>query len=208
MTNVVVSISVALSTDVWRIKAPVPLAPSASMIPAYLRAAWPVCVAVTKDRVATGFDRFDMVLLARPYADNTPPFDDLNWNQGPARVCLSRYRFGWPWGSLYFDFIGVQGAMSKQETRALVGELSTRAGLREGVPLKWWPGSNGPLPVAVLPLGSAANSAVFALVWFVAVAGPPKLRRWHRRRRGRCVACGYPIGPLPVCSECGRPVIL
>ncbi len=29
---------------------------------------------------------------------------------------------------------------------------------------------------------------------------------WSRVRSGRCVACGYPLGISPVCSECGRAV--
>ncbi len=34
--------------------------------------------------------------------------------------------------------------------------------------------------------------------------GPFALRRFIRRKRGLCPACGYPTGESAVCSECGK----
>jgi hypothetical protein len=45
-------------------------------------------------------------------------------------------------------------------------------------------------------------TAAAALVWFVPLLARRLVRRW----RHRCIACGYPIGTSPVCTECGREV--
>lgn len=50
--------------------------------------------------------------------------------------------------------------------------------------------------------GFVINTLVFA----AAVAMPFLLRAVVRKLRGRCIACGYPIGESPVCTECGSRV--
>lgn len=54
-----------------------------------------------------------------------------------------------------------------------------------------------------------ANAIVYAILMAIPYV------YWHsrvniiayvRRRRGACAACGYPVGPSPVCSECGRSI--
>jgi hypothetical protein len=81
----------------------------------------------------------------------------------------------------------------------------------------WWdwndPSLNGPesdpAPSLLLPglvlnpliLGGAAW-IVFVLPWLALLIG----RRWSRHRRRRCMACGYPVGRSPVCTECGGAV--
>ena len=44
-----------------------------------------------------------------------------------------------------------------------------------------------------------------ALLWLLLLAGPRALRRHIRRKRGRCVKCGYDLhGELDAgCPECG-----
>lgn len=49
------------------------------------------------------------------------------------------------------------------------------------------------------------NTVVFAAIVWCAIGGPIRLRRGLRDRRGLCRRCAYPVGPAPVCTECGAP---
>lgn len=63
----------------------------------------------------------------------------------------------------------------------------------DGVPTKpQWP-------------GFLANTLIYAGAIAVGVWGPKALVRAHRRRRDRCVECGY-LHPAPRCPECGAAV--
>jgi hypothetical protein len=53
-----------------------------------------------------------------------------------------------------------------------------------------------------LIVGGAAW-VVLVVPWFLGII----ITRWSRRRRGRCMACGYPIGTSSVCTECGSQVV-
>lgn len=59
------------------------------------------------------------------------------------------------------------------------------------------------LPIAPL-VGLLLNAPLYALLAFGAWQGLLAARRARRRRRGLCVACGYPTGSAGVCPECGR----
>ncbi len=66
----------------------------------------------------------------------------------------------------------------------------------------------GAPPQLVLPLapvwpGVALDTVVFAAAAWLLVFGPFALRRRVRRRRRRCVNCGYDAGALEQCPECG-----
>lgn len=52
--------------------------------------------------------------------------------------------------------------------------------------------------------GMLINWLFYALVIIVVVRGPAALRRFYRRRRHRCLMCGYPVGEASRCSECGQ----
>lgn len=93
--------------------------------------------------------------------------------------------------------------------------LKSRTLLGPGLP---WPYGDG-LRVAsgaakqgsfVLPLrpvwpGFAVNAAFYAGMCWVLLAAPGVVRRWRRRRRGACAACGYDLAGLEACPECGAP---
>lgn len=60
------------------------------------------------------------------------------------------------------------------------------------------------IPLEPIWVGFAANTALYAAILFAIVLIPRWCRRLIRRRRGLCIACGYPRGPSAACSECGR----
>lgn len=62
------------------------------------------------------------------------------------------------------------------------------------------------MPLTPILSGAMVNTAVYGGAWWVVLFVPGVVRRWRRRRRGRCVACGYDrrgIGVEAVCPECG-----
>ena len=60
------------------------------------------------------------------------------------------------------------------------------------------------LPVRPIWPGCAVNTLYYAAVLWLLICGPFVVRRFVRRRRRLCAACGYPIGESGVCSECGK----
>ncbi len=66
------------------------------------------------------------------------------------------------------------------------------------------------LPVIPRPLGFALNTLLYGGVVLLVVLALGRLWRWivglRCSRRGRCAACGYEIGDLVVCPECGAAV--
>lgn len=60
-------------------------------------------------------------------------------------------------------------------------------------------------PVDPLWAGFIVNCLFYTAVVWAALSGPLLIKRWLRRRRGLCPACGYPVGASPVCTECGLP---
>ncbi len=60
------------------------------------------------------------------------------------------------------------------------------------------------LPLRPIWPGFAINTVFYAGVLWLLIPGPFAMRRFIRRRRGLCPACGYPAGESAVCSECGK----
>ncbi len=97
--------------------------------------------------------------------------------------------------------------------------------IRDGVRFNgwdgWWPPSWGPaswhefgwdtlVPIRPLWLGFMINTVFYGvgfwLLWFGLFRGPGMIRRGVRRRRGRCVKCGYDLrgnAAGSACPECG-----
>jgi hypothetical protein len=71
------------------------------------------------------------------------------------------------------------------------------------------PPSDGTLPLLPIPLGFAANTALFSAAWWVLLLGHRDVRRVIRRRRNLCEHCAYSresLAPATPCPECGAPV--
>jgi hypothetical protein len=61
------------------------------------------------------------------------------------------------------------------------------------------------VPLRLIWLGAAVNSALYGWMFFAVWAFPGIVRRLQRRRRGRCSACGYDLRATRSgrCPECG-----
>ncbi len=72
------------------------------------------------------------------------------------------------------------------------------------IPL-WWSSNDVLVPLRPLLLAFAVNSLFYAIVSASVLASIVALRRVIRRRRGRCIKCGYDLrgAEHEVCPECG-----
>ena len=60
------------------------------------------------------------------------------------------------------------------------------------------------IPLYPVPLGLAADTALYGTGWFLLFAGLAALRQWRRRVRGLCPRCAYDLGAdQQGCPECG-----
>jgi hypothetical protein len=115
----------------------------------------------------------------------------------------SGFAAGWPMLSL-----AAWSEAASSDSRRL-RESEEPASLRHWdlpAPLKpdtWSPYSPRMYPCRPIPLGFAVNTVFYAAVLWLLLGGPFILRRWVRRRAGRCEKCGYPGGTSPTCTECG-----
>lgn len=131
---------------------------------------------------------------------------DADWVHSEEATLIDQrgLRVGWPCRAL-------KGVLTRQSGWGEATVEATRVG-DGGVP---WPKTDSPdyewyaidfLPCRPLILGFTANTALYATALVLLIRGPGAMRRWHRRRSGCCVECGYSsIGNLTgVCSECGK----
>lgn len=94
------------------------------------------------------------------------------------------------------------------EWRGTSVQIAYRGGLDTGFKRRIPVGTDTKLTLPLNPvwLGFTANSAIYATILLVLLTIPRALRRSHRRRRNRCINCGYDLGgatPPATCPECG-----
>jgi hypothetical protein len=129
------------------------------------------------------------------YSTGPPPM--FTPEPGPVR----KWRFveaGWPFTALWGWSMSESGLPDARDEASGIIEVPMLRSLH---------GQTDQTDLPYLPVwsGLAANTAVFALVWWCLVSGPPLLRRKWRRRRGHCPACGYDLRASAgkPCPECG-----
>ncbi len=111
--------------------------------------------------------------------------------------------FGWPWRLA--NFTATHGfAPNGTETKTIRGGIGIWH--PHNAEFKTSRGYGVTLPYRPIWPGLLANTAIFAAPWALLFIGIPLLRRVTRRRRGRCVRCGYDLRGMPSgapCPECG-----
>lgn len=126
----------------------------------------------------------------------------LSLNGGPQRT-VAHYRTGFPF--LALAWFGEGSDVPEQDTTGVarawwmgidVG-LAARAG---GVPRS---GIEPRLPIRPAWPGFALNTLVYGGGAFGVITSAGAIRRRRRRRYVVCVQCGYDVGGLAVCPECG-----
>ncbi len=109
---------------------------------------------------------------------------EVGWPMRCARV-------GW-WERV--DRMNLTHEMGVSDGWSLVDQTAPRGLLGRGI-----------IPYSPLAAGFLANTAFNALILWLLILGPLALRRLVRRRRGRCIKCGYDLrGDFESgCPECG-----
>jgi hypothetical protein len=66
-------------------------------------------------------------------------------------------------------------------------------------------------PASPIFPGFIINTLVYAAIWFGVLFGPGFVKRTIRKKRGRCITCGYDLRGhardaecATTCPECGR----
>lgn len=145
---------------------------------------------------------------------------DLSHCCARLRLPTAEYAAGQAW--MEYRRLQVRGwpmlSMCCEEQQHLLMKNATwvtrpgRLGIQLWLP-PWQGGFRKEIP-KMIPLepvwpGFVVNTALFAGAMWASrqmFGAPLAIRRRKRRKRGQCVACGYPIGLSPVCTECGKPV--
>lgn len=115
-------------------------------------------------------------------------------------------RLGWPItcarAARFQVTAEVASGVQTQRFDHLEGEWSAREGIALG---PHFPGlvfgATVPLVFEAMPLGGNVIAWLLAVV--AAIDLPGVVRGLVRRRRGQCARCGYVLGELAVCPECG-----
>ena len=111
------------------------------------------------------------------------------YQEGDPMPMIYDFAYGWPMLSMWYSV----DAERDWQTGTVLARTSSGAF------------SDFEFPLRVLGTGFAIDSAFYAATWFVLLSAPGMLRRYVRRRRGRCIKCGYDLrGNLSQgCPECG-----
>lgn len=107
---------------------------------------------------------------------------------GGVQVVMS----GWPMFSLWGFRTSTPGATGLADVQ---GVTSFRDPFRQGHLIL--------LPIRPVWIGAAVNAVTWSAGLLALWEGMRAIRRWDRRRKGRCDKCGYFLNDRRVCPECG-----
>ena len=128
---------------------------------------------------------------------------DMPWRRGPGRICARMMSAGWPMRA----FSGGDLSPRYDPSTGDWGERRLRGAVRLGYTSSpGQPHLAGLLPLRPICPEFLVNTLFYAGLLWLLIPGPFLMRRHIRRRRGRCVKCGYDLrGALPGagCPECG-----
>lgn len=111
------------------------------------------------------------------------------------------------YGELTYAHVDAAQSIGGPDSRLLVD----RAGAMPAVPVRvggmWWPPRESPMvPYGIVPLGFAANVAIYAAGLWLLLLGARWMRLLLMRGRippGHCAVCRYPVEGMTRCPECG-----
>lgn len=111
---------------------------------------------------------------------------------------LVEYERGWPVRAMWCYYRSTRSSATSSWHGGIAFRETT-------VATGWYGGSMDVLPILPIWSGLIVNTAVYGGAWWLVLIGPRRARRWRRRRRGWCVACGYDLEGQVVggCPECG-----
>ncbi|MGQ0626583.1 MAG: hypothetical protein ACT4PL_00595 [Phycisphaerales bacterium] len=130
-----------------------------------------------------------------------------------AELVYEVHTIGWPFPAMRRDFIfgrGVGGVwVGSPETAGLTERGFVEKGLLGGAPAAVAGGlaKEKPryfIPIRPDPLGWALNLPIYALAAWLLIFFARRLAARLRALRGGCAGCGYALGPLTTCPECGH----
>ncbi len=137
----------------------------------------------------------------------------VTWGPGASdrHQSMNVVQAGFPLPALQSEeLIEVQGRTSNSAEDVWLqrGPIERRGGMWNvklpGAPAPTWEADpSAIIPVRPLWLGFVVNTMLFACVLALLAWMPSGVRVWMRRRKGRCVLCGYELGSSERCSECG-----
>lgn len=113
-------------------------------------------------------------------------------------------QWGWPMRSLEYQWTHTQPMLVNVWLFKPPAEASLRTGLPVSTSITRSP-ERTHLPLMPVWPGFVVNSLFYAAVAGAILFAPGAVRRARRRRRGRCLACGYDVRGLDTCPECGAP---
>lgn len=135
----------------------------------------------------------------RPEYDEStfPPFPRISETACGFPFLAMRYRYDWT-----------------NQPAGFSGNIHTFTRLHNAIPISdpnasgvnIWRNQIHALPLQPIWPSFLVNTFIYAAIIAFAIFGIRGTRRALRRSRNQCIACGYPIGTSPVCTECGRPI--
>lgn len=111
---------------------------------------------------------------------------------------------GWPWRTMRWT---AENAVWTRWARVAGPPQTPKGIVREGIELPQYfvnPNLNERrIPLDPVAAGLVRSVPFYSAVSLVLLMLLGSLRRGVRVQRGQCPACGYPVGPPEVCTECG-----
>lgn len=137
------------------------------------------------------------------YGERGVGYQEAEWSQVDYSGILTVIyaEAGWPWSA----------ASRRQEIRLGRGEYGALflpppglADRSHGVRVPHWlKAGRAIIPATIRPAGMAADTALYATLCHIIWMMVSRWRLRRRRLRGMCLRCGYCVGELLMCPECG-----
>ncbi len=131
--------------------------------------------------------------------------DPITYKPPPDYTVLHLYCVGWPFETLESQ-LASRHAFGSLPSPAWPSAIRIPGVLRPEWFIHLGREYQDDLPLRPIWPAFALNTLFYAAIVFGASRLLLALRRSRRRRRYRCISCGYPISSLATCPECGAPV--